>query len=313
MGRFVLVARLATRDLRRRASEAVLLLVAIAVASTTLTLGLLLHGETNHPYNQTRTATAGPDVVASVYPVPNATVSPAQLAALTALNHAHGVIARSGPYPVTWTTLRRGAYRLGAEVEGRDLAPAAVDQPKVTNGSWLRPSGAVVERTFAQALGVHVGDTINLGGTTFQVDGIAVTAAFTPYPQLCTGGCALTTPQLRKTKPGLIWLTRADAQRQATDGQILTYYDNLKLSDPATARAFADAHNAAATSPSPSLQAWQEISAQDADLIHDEQTVMLVGSWLLAALAVATTIVLVGTRLSDQTHRVGLLKAVGGT
>lgn len=42
-----------------------LLLIAIAAATTTLTLGLALNGVTSQPYQQTRAATAGPDVVAS--------------------------------------------------------------------------------------------------------------------------------------------------------------------------------------------------------------------------------------------------------
>jgi putative ABC transport system permease protein len=40
---------------------------------------------------------------------------------------------------------------------------------------------------------------------------------------------------------------------------------------------------------------------------------MLIGAWLLGLLAVASLSVLVGGRMADQTRRVGLLKAVGGT
>ena len=44
VGRVLLVCRLAARDLRRRPGEAALLLLAIMAATTTLTLGLVLHG-----------------------------------------------------------------------------------------------------------------------------------------------------------------------------------------------------------------------------------------------------------------------------
>ena len=64
MGRLLLVGRLAARDLRHRPAQAVLLLLAITAATTTLTLGLVLHGVTSQPYQQTRAATNGPDVVA---------------------------------------------------------------------------------------------------------------------------------------------------------------------------------------------------------------------------------------------------------
>ena len=49
MGRILLVGRLAARDLRRRPAEAALLLLAIIAATTTLTLGLVLHGVTASP------------------------------------------------------------------------------------------------------------------------------------------------------------------------------------------------------------------------------------------------------------------------
>ena len=66
MGRLLLVGRLAARDLRRRPAEAALLLLAITAATVTLTLGLVLRGAISKPYQSTRDATAGPDVVASV-------------------------------------------------------------------------------------------------------------------------------------------------------------------------------------------------------------------------------------------------------
>jgi hypothetical protein len=121
MGRLVLVGRLAARDLRRRRGEAVLLLLAIMTATTTLTLGLLLHGVTSHPFESTRAATAGPDVVASVFPPQPAGGPPADLASLRRLAHAPGVTGRSGPYPVTWAVLRtrgRTACSASAPVTG---------------------------------------------------------------------------------------------------------------------------------------------------------------------------------------------------
>jgi putative ABC transport system permease protein len=44
-----------------------------------------------------------------------------------------------------------------------------------------------------------------------------------------------------------------------------------------------------------------------------DQKVLLVGTWLLAMLAIASIAVVVGGRMGEQTRRVGLLKAVGGT
>ena len=74
------------------------------------------------------------------------------------------MVAYSGPFPVTWASLQIGRTRATAAVEGRSGAPSAVDRPKLTQGSWVRPGGVVVEAGFADALGLHVGDRLRLGG-----------------------------------------------------------------------------------------------------------------------------------------------------
>src|SRR5260370_30393294 len=182
MGKILLVARLATRDLRRLRAQAALLFLAISAATTVLALGLALSGVTNQPYQQTRTATRGPDVVGSLNTSGQA----------TALIHASGVSAASGPYPLVYAVLRVNGRMAGAQAEGRTEAPAAVDQPDLTAGRWVRPGGVVIERTFAEALGVSVGDRLTLNGQSFTVAGIAVTAAIVPYPNICYSGCSLT-------------------------------------------------------------------------------------------------------------------------
>ncbi len=221
LSRSLLIGRLAGRDLRYRPAQAVLLLLAIAAATTTLTLGLALHGVTSQPYQRTRAATNGPDVVAYL-PVTHrpgqVSSPPAQAAA--ALTHAAGVTGHSGPYPLVGAVLRARGRTAPAEAEGRSQAPAPVDQPKLTAGRWVRPGGVVIERTFADALGVGVGDRITLNGRPFTVAGIAVTAANPPYPNLCYtggGGCQASPPgqgqHWAATSIGLIWITAPQAGR----------------------------------------------------------------------------------------------------
>jgi ABC-type lipoprotein release transport system permease subunit len=316
MGRLLLVSRLAARDLRRRPAEAGLLLLAITAATTTLTLGLALHGVTDKPYQRTREATAGPDIVASVASPPGGGQA-ADLAALKALANGSGVVGHSGPYPVVWTTLRANGETVQARAEGRDKAPAPVDQPKLTQGSWVGDGGVVVEAAFADALGLGAGDPMSIRGRSFQVAGVAVTAAAAPYPEApCLAFCP--------GAAGLVWLTRADARSLTPQqGSPLTYVSYLKLADPAAAPAFADAHNArgenappgtrASDPPPPLLQAWQEISEASANVVKNQRRVLLTGAWLLGLLAVASVAVLVGGRMAAQIRRVGLLKAVGGT
>ncbi len=321
MGRIALIGRLVGRDIRRRPAQAVLLLLAITAATATLTLGLALHGVTSQPYQQTRAATNGPDVVAYlpvIHRPGRVAQPPAQAAALV---HDPGVTGHSGPYPLVGAVVRIHGRTAPAEAERRGQAPAPVDQPKLTAGSWVRPGGVVIERTFADALGASVGDRVTLNGRPYTVAGIAVTAASPPYPNLCYiggGGCwASPSGPYSAGSIGLIWVTGPDADSLATPADPLsTYVLNLKLSDPARAQAFAseyDQGNNAGLTSSPGLTAWQGIAAADGLLVQDEQSVLSPGAWLAGLLAVASVAVLAGGRMTEQTRRVGLLKAVGGT
>jgi putative ABC transport system permease protein len=310
-GQVVLISRLAARDLRRRPVEALMVFLVIAAAATTLTVAFALSGVTNQPYQQTRLATAGPDVIAIEGGGPGSAqpVSSAQLAAAVAsLTKAPGVIAHSGPYPTADSAVRFQGHTVDVVAEGRDQAPAPVDQPTVTQGGWIRPGAVVIERGFADALGVHVGDNVRIGGRSFWVAGIAVTAAIPPYPSsLCHIACPFPTALGRFGVPnmGLVWLTRSAVAGLAGSGSNIAYLLNLKLADPAQAPAFMAQH--------PGTFTWQSIQSAINALIGIEQVALGVGGWLLGLLALAGLGVLAGRRMTEQSRRVGLLKAVGAT
>ena len=308
MGRLLLIWRLAARDLRRHPAQTALLLAVIAAAMTALTLGLVLHGVTARPYLQTKTQTAGPDVVASSVGYGG------DSAAFAALAHAPGVAARSGPYPVAWAVLAAHGVSADVMAEGRDQAPAVVDQPKVLQGTWVRPGGVVVERAFADAVGIRVGDTVTLDGTPFPVVGIAVTAAVPVYSQVCFyGGCSGPGGGPGQFDTGLVWLSQPAARGLASPANPLTYYLNLRLSDPAAAPAFVSRHQPPPTNGPAALTSWQSLSAAAGTLVAQEQNVLSPASWLLSLLALATVAVVAGGRMAEQERRVGLLKAAGAT
>ena len=168
----------------------------------------MLRGVTDQPYQQTMAATAGPDVVASSvgYRAQHRSTA-AVLGELEALTRAPGVTGHSGPYPVAWPVLRFGASTADVMAEGRGSAPAAVDQPAVTAGTWLRSSGVVVERAFAEDLPIRVGDTVMLDGRPFRVTGIAVTSAVPVFTPRCasTAAAAARAASRGSFDTGLVW------------------------------------------------------------------------------------------------------------
>jgi putative ABC transport system permease protein len=317
-GRALLLFRLAWQDIRHHLAQAALLTVAIAAATAVLTLAFALNGVNSNPFQQTMAATKGPDVVAqSGYDPYTGVTSPADLAALVALNHAKGIAAHSGPYPIVGGTgpvgpvMRSADIVTSVQVEGREPGVAAVDQPKVTDGTWIRPGGVVVERSFAEAASLRLGQTITLNGHPFQVAGVAVTAAFHGFPGV-----------------SLIWATEAAARSLATKADPLSYISNLKLSDtsPRAVNAFVNAYGVNTSAPAegkkgggpadattPSLTSWMQTAYTDASFLRTDQAFLLTGTVLLGLLALASVAVLVGGRLAEGTRRVGLLKATGGT
>ncbi|GIG87894.1 FtsX-like permease family protein [Plantactinospora endophytica] len=291
-GRLLLVCRLLMRDLRRRRTETVLLLVAITAATATLTLGLTLNEVAERPYQQTRAATAGPDVIVT----PRAT-GQAALDELAPLTTRAGVTDHSGPFPIAYLTMTAGGISAHAVVQGREAAPASIDRPAVTDGTWVRPGGVVVERAFADAVGVRVGDTVDVDGHPLRVVGTAVTAARATYPYAGWHypGSALV------ERGGLVWVDHRDIATLASN-QPLSYTLNLRLTDPAASTTYPVGDQ---------LTTWQAIDRLNSLLYGDAQVALLVGSWLLSGLALAGVAGIVTGRIVGQRRRVGLLKAVG--
>jgi putative ABC transport system permease protein len=331
MGKLMLAARLVARDLRYRRGPAALLLLAITAATTVLTLSLALGGVTRQPFAQTKAATNGPDVVATMGlggpHGPNQSLgsgahgpgTPADVRAeARILSRAPGVTARSGLYPQVGAEIKAHGLTALLYVQGRPVQAAAVDQPKVTAGGWIRPGGIVLERTFADALGVVPGDRVSVDGHSFTVAGLAVTAAEPPYPNMCRIGCTGNFPPNLADVPGTMglgWATQSDTAPLIRAAGQATYVFNLRLRNPALARQFATAYsvNNNPNAIPPQLTSWQQIAAADGLLVQDEQQVLAPGALLAALLAVASVAVLAGGRMTEQTRRTGLLKAVGGT
>ncbi|MEU0565054.1 FtsX-like permease family protein [Nonomuraea sp. NPDC005983] len=304
MGRTVLIFRLVLADVRRHKAQAAMLLLAVAVATATLALGLSLRGVSDALYEQTRAATAGPDVVAL-----SGDTGPAVTSALASLANEPEVIAHHGPYRIVYADLTtRDSTASPVVVQGFAETPGAVNRPLLTSGQWVRSGGTVLERGFATALGVSVGDRVTIAGRSYPVVGIAVTAATSIYPwaaQIGPGGGP-------SDYSGLAWMTRSDARALASSQDLsVTLALDVKLRDPAVAEAFLDAHRASTLRVN--FHTWQFTAEQDMVILRDSQPILVVGSWLLSFLAITGAAALAAGRAVEQTRRAGLLKAVGAT
>ncbi|HEU5031008.1 MAG TPA: FtsX-like permease family protein [Spirillospora sp.] len=304
MGRILLVLRLVVADVRRHPAQAAMMLASITAATAALALGISLNGATDTLYRQTRAATAGPDVVALSPGADRAATS-----ALTPLAQASEVTAHSGPYRQYYTTLTAHGHTSRAVAQGADATPGPVDRPLVTSGTWVRPGGVVVERGFASAMGIRVGDRVTFAGRSRPVAGIAVTTAHTIYPwaqMIGPGGGP-------DDYSGLVWVSEADTGALAAADLPATSLLYLKLRDPDAAEEFVDSRRAFGDEQPANFFTWRFMATQDAHILRESQPVLVIGSWLLALLAVGGVATLAAGRATKQTRRVGLLKAVGAT
>ncbi len=300
MGHLLLMWRLILHDLRRRPAEALVFLIAVTVATASLTLGLATDNALATAYVKTRAATAGPDITAIT-----TDTDPSGLA--ERLSDTPGVATQADPVFAFDTTVRAHGQTAHSSVEGRGSSPSAVDRPLVTSGTWVRPGGAVVERGFAQALGVRVGDRVTIGKRGYPVVGIAISAATPVYPF---------SDWAQGPGPsdygGRIWLTAANARAAAGDTPGV-YLIHLKLTDPTEPRRWSDTvftddrrgdswvntHN------------WQTVLETDTAMIRNTRPALVVGGWLLAAAAIVTLAALATARAARDNRRAALLKAVG--
>ena len=306
MGSVVLVVRLALADVRRHRAQAAMLLLTVTVATATMAMGLSLHGVSDALYERTRAATAGPDVV-----VLSGESGPDVTAALASLAGHPGVVAHHGPYRIVYADLAtRDALSSPVVVHGFAETPGPVNRPLVTSGRWVRPGGAVLERGFAVALGVGVGDRVTIAGRSYPVVGIAVTAATSIYPW----GAQIGPYGGPSDYTGLAWMTRSDARELAAARRLpVTTAVDLRLRDPAAAESFrttvGDDHRVRAFGST--FRSWTFTARQDMVILRNAQPILVIGSWLLGFLAVTGVVTLAAGRVAEQTRRAGLLKAVG--
>ncbi|MFD0889222.1 ABC transporter permease, partial [Streptosporangium algeriense] len=175
-------------DLRARRGQALLTVLAVAgIVTALITAATLLEDGTN-PWRGLFTESRGAHVWIHTRDAPE----------VTALARLQGVARVAGPYRAAPVMLTMNGRRTPVTLRGMEARPPDVAVPLVRAGRWLRQGdddGVVVERSFAEALGLRVGSSFTvtaLNGALhpLNVVGLADTADQGFYPE---------------TTPGLAW------------------------------------------------------------------------------------------------------------
>ena len=293
----VLLARLAFAGIRSRLLASVLTIAIAAAAVATIVLALEVRSSGIDPWQRTFDAANGAHVLAFV---------PSRADAV-AIGELPGVTERSAPVPLVLATVGPRENEL-VQLAGLSRPPV-VNTPLRTAGSPLRDGGIVLERSLARALGLGVGDTVEVTSRgrdrsiEIPVLGTAVVPSQARYP---------------RSKPGLTWVTRAMLGRVEPDRARWRWSEAVRVADPSAAAAFTE--RAAAGLPASvsrsgalSFETWQNQRDNALGDAQGTQVIVTIFTILLLIVAFVVVGVLAGARASEQHRQIGLLKAAGFT
>ena len=279
-----LSARLLATRVRQSRASALVVIVVLATAAAAGASAALLRSAVTGPWDRAFADTSGAHVHVSSF----GNLDAAGLARLP------GVAASSGPVVSTIRQLRHDGRTAGVALAA--LPPdVLVDRPAVVEGE-TRPGAVVLERSFARALGVGLGDRVDIGGpsgwVTFDVSGIAVSVRNAGYPA---------------TVPGSAFADVATSASLGPGGQTLTTV-GLRLADPGD-----EAAVAAAAARYGVVATASAIRAEALNRTRQFQVVLASFSVLLLAAAGGLVVVLLGARLRAQSRELVLLRLIGLT
>ena len=283
--------KLAFAGIRSRLLASVLTILLTSAAAATIVLALEVGATARDPWQRTFTAANGAHVLANV-------PSQADARAIAALP---GVAERDEPVPMAGASVARRGGTDRLLLAGLPARPR-VNTPVRTAGSALREDGVVLERSFADALGLEVGTPLRLtaagGPIELPILGTAISPSQPRYP---------------RSNPGLAWVTRATLQRIEPERSRWSWTQAIRLPDAAAAPAFAARAGASLPAGAASIVTWED---QRAEALRDAQPIAIILTTYTIVLLVvvfAVVAILVGARASAQHREIGLLKAVGLT
>jgi len=283
------LVRLAFAGIRSRALASVLTILLSSAAAATIVLALEVGATARDPWQRTFTAANGAHVLANV-------PTQADARAIAALP---GVAERDEPVPIA---VARVARRGGTERLLLAGLPARINVPVRTSGSALREDGVVLERSFAEALGLAVGTPLRLAGAGGPIELPILGTAISPSQ-----------PRFPRSNTGLAWVRRATLERIEPDHSRWHWTQAIRLANAAAAPAFAARAAASLPAGTASVATWED---QREEALRDAQPIGIILTTytiLLLVVVFAVVAILVGARASAQHREIGLLKAVGLT
>ncbi|MEV0618096.1 FtsX-like permease family protein [Nonomuraea sp. NPDC050404] len=282
-------------DLRARKGQAVLTVLAVAgIVAALITAATLLEDGTN-PWRSLSAQTDGAHVWLYTKDSPQVD-----------LGGIDGVTRTAGPYRSAPVTVAQDGQKEPAALRAMPATLPAVAHPVLAEGRWLdpaRPDGVVVERSFADSLGLRLGaplSLIALSGErhTLYVHGIADTAEQGFYPEWTPGLAYVLPTTLDRIEPMLgrsEWVT------------------GLRLGDPEAAQVVSQRAVVMLEDRLQRVYTWREVRAAmelDNRLLGTLLALFGVVGLVAAALALANA---AGGRVLGQLRDLATLKAMGFT
>ncbi|HEY2575071.1 MAG TPA: FtsX-like permease family protein [Streptosporangiaceae bacterium] len=230
-------------DLRTRPGQAVAMVLVVAGVVTALLLSATLFEGAANPWRALFAQTNGADIWLRLQPGTNT----------RPLHRLTGVDQVAGPYQATAATIVRGPQRAPVQLWAMSPALPATGRPLVREGRWLTtadPLGVVLEASFAQAIHVSTGATMDIDGLDGNevhavVIGIAYTSDQGSYPDQ--------TPGLMWGLPGLVHAVEPVSRHTVEMA-------GLRLTDPsATGFAVQQAVTQLGSGAVISVSTWQDV------------------------------------------------------
>jgi putative ABC transport system permease protein len=285
------IVKLAFSGVRSRLLGSAVTILLMATATTTVVIALEVGATAHDPWQRTFDAANGAHVLADAVTETDA----------RSLAGRPGVAEASAPIPSAsaQAELPSGPERL--LLAGLDTAPT-VNVPIATDGTTVPGRGIVLEHSFADVAGLTVGDTVRVDGASGPLDVTVVGTAISPsqnrYP---------------RQNPGLGWVSRDTLAAVRPDTDEWRWREAIRLADPATEQAFADA---VIQSFPPRTVYVETAGDQRANALKETQPISLIlTTYTLVILFVVLIVtgILIGARAAQQRREVALARAVGLT